>query len=223
MSSLDGNHLLGDAATRIEAKRSAAKSPAQNGDARHMRVVETGQSTAVIVSIRGGVLSGASVGDSGAWLVHATEAIDLTVGQSRKPLVGAGGRPWRIPATPLGDGTLLVASDGLFRYAQRAAILRMAAADDLAAAAQALIGLVRLPTGALQDDAAVVLCRERRIRAAADDVRSERDRTFGGVRLPRPRPDQDGEPTRAPVAHPQDVGRRDLLHDRRVARLRARR
>jgi len=119
-----------------------------------------GQSTAVIVSIRGGVVSGASVGDSGAWLIHDGDAIDLTEGQSRKPLVGAGCRTWCIPPRPLGGGTLLVASDGLLRYAQRAAIVRLARDGDLPAAARALIDLVRLPSGRLQDDVAVVLGRE---------------------------------------------------------------
>jgi hypothetical protein len=117
--------------------------------------------------------AGGNVGAAVAQWAAQKELGDLTAGQSRKPLVGAGGRPWRIPPTPLGDATLLVASDGLFRYAQRAAILRVATGDDLAAAAQALIELVRLPSGALQDDVAVVLCRELRERATADDVRAE--------------------------------------------------
>jgi serine/threonine protein phosphatase PrpC len=123
-----------------------------------------GQSTAVIVSIRGGVLSGASVGDSGAWLVHNGDAIDLTEGQHRKPLVGAGCRPWHIPPTSVGGSTLLVASDGLLRYAKRSAIVRLASGEDLPAAARALVDLVRLPTGGLQDDVAVVLCRASRAR-----------------------------------------------------------
>ncbi len=34
------------------------------------------------------------------------------------------------------------------------------AGDDLAVVARALVDLVRLPSGALQDDVALVLCRE---------------------------------------------------------------
>ena len=137
-----------------------------------------GQSTAVVISIRGGVLSGASAGDSGAWLVQNGDAIDLTEGQSRKPLVGAGCRPWHIPRQLLGDGTLLVASDGLLHYAPRAAIIRLVSGEDLPTAARALVDLVRLPSGGLQDDVAVVLCRQLRVRAASDDVQSapEEDR-----------------------------------------------
>lgn len=119
-----------------------------------------GQSTAVIVSIRDGVISGASVGDSGAWLLQGGDVVDLTHGQQRKPLVGDGCVPWRIPPTPLSGGTLLVASDGLLKYARRPDISRIAGDRDLPAAARALVDLVRLPDGALQDDAAVVLCRE---------------------------------------------------------------
>src|SRR4051812_17696175 len=56
-----------------------------------------GQSTTVIISIHRGVLSGCSVGDSGAWLLCGTDSVELTHGQHRKPLVGAGCVPWRIP------------------------------------------------------------------------------------------------------------------------------
>lgn len=121
-----------------------------------------GQSTAVIVSIRDGILSGASVGDSGAWLLHEGNVVDLTHDQQRKPLVGDGCTPSRMPPTRLDGGTLLVASDGLLKYAKRPDILRIASGDDLQAAARALLDLVRLPNGALQDDVAIVLCREVR-------------------------------------------------------------
>lgn len=120
-----------------------------------------GQSTAVIVSISDGLLTGASVGDSGAWLVCGTEALDLTANQLRKPLLGGGCLPRPLLPTPLDDHTLLVASDGLFRYASHRDLVSIATHPDLSAAAAALIDLVRLPTGALQDDIAVVVCRQR--------------------------------------------------------------
>jgi serine/threonine protein phosphatase PrpC len=119
-----------------------------------------GQSTAVIISVRGGVLSGASVGDSGSWLLRGTDVVDLTEGQQRKPLVGSGCVPWPIAPTGLDGGTLLVASDGLLRYSKRTDIVRLASGADLQAAARALIDVVRLPNGELQDDVAVVLCRQ---------------------------------------------------------------
>ena len=120
-----------------------------------------GHSTAVILSIHAGSISGASVGDSGAWLLRAADITDLTERQQRKPLVGGGCTPFRIQPVQLGLGTLLVASDGLLNYAKRSDILRTVRGSDLHAAAQALIDLVRLRNGALQDDVAVVLCRAR--------------------------------------------------------------
>jgi serine/threonine protein phosphatase PrpC len=67
--------------------------------------------------------------------------------------------PFPIEAGPIGTATLLVASDGLFKYAAHREIARLARAADLEVAARALIDLVRLPAGGLQDDVSVVLCR----------------------------------------------------------------
>jgi serine/threonine protein phosphatase PrpC len=119
-----------------------------------------GQSTAVILSIDASGLVGASVGDSGAWMIAESEVVDLTDGQTRKPLVGDGCIPFRTTAPPLGHRTLLVASDGLLRYAKQHDIARIANGPDLAAAARALVNLVRLPSGGLQDDVSIVLCRQ---------------------------------------------------------------
>lgn len=118
-----------------------------------------GQSTAVLLAVSETGISGASVGDSGAWLIVGANAVDLTAGQQRKPLVGDGCVSYRIAAPPLADGTLLVASDGLLRYAKEADIARIASGADLHAAARALVDLVRLPNGQLQDDVSIVLCR----------------------------------------------------------------
>jgi len=117
-----------------------------------------GETTAVVLSMNAHGISGASVGDSGAWLV-GNEVIDLTERQVRKPLVGGGCDPVAFHCGPLGIATLLVASDGLLRYAKQQDIVRVARQGDLAVAARALIDLVRLRSGALQDDVSVVLCR----------------------------------------------------------------
>ena len=103
---------------------------------------------------------GASVGDSGAWVIRGSQIEDATDGQARKPLLGAGCQPFEIHAAPLRADTLLVASDGLLRYARPDDIARLASGPDPAAAARSLIELVRLKSGALPDDVAVVLCRE---------------------------------------------------------------
>lgn len=130
---------------------------ALDGDHQRLR---NGQSTAVVLSLDPGGIRGASVGDSGAWVIRGDELIDLTEGQLRKPLLGDGCRPFRVRGL-LGGATLLAASDGLWRYARRGDIVRLAQSADLEEAARALVALVRLANGALQDDVAVVLCRSR--------------------------------------------------------------
>ncbi len=119
-----------------------------------------GQSTAVFLSLSASGVSGASVGDSGAWVLVGTEVVELAAGQHRKPLVGDGCLPFQVTAPPLGGGTLLVASDGLLRYAKQSDIVRIANGPDLRAAARDLVDHVRLPNGSLQDDVAIVLCRQ---------------------------------------------------------------
>jgi len=124
----------------------------------HLRNV--GLTTAIIVHVRADAVSGASVGDSAAWLIDG-EVIDLTEHQRRKPLVGGGCVPVVFHSErPLGTATLLVASDGLFSYAAAADIARIVRAGrDLRETADTLVELVRLPSGGLQDDVTIVLCR----------------------------------------------------------------
>ncbi len=117
-----------------------------------------GLATAVVVELRAAGLRGASVGDSGAWLV-GDGIVDLTAGQRLKPLLGAGATPIAFTAPPLADRTLLVASDGLWKYARPVDIAAAARLLDLADAAAALLALVRLPSGGLPDDVAIVLVR----------------------------------------------------------------
>jgi serine/threonine protein phosphatase PrpC len=119
-----------------------------------------GQSTAIVVAVTCAGVVGAAVGDSGAWVIRDTSIEDLTAGQLRKPLLGAGCVPSVVRGRSLEGGTLLVASDGLLKYASQARIARIASGADLALAARALVDLVRLRSGALQDDVSIVLCRE---------------------------------------------------------------
>jgi len=119
-----------------------------------------GLTTAIIMHVGDGGVVGASVGDSAACRIDR-DVIDLTERQHRKPLVGGGCVPVAFRCErPLGTATLLVASDGLFAYAAAADIARIVrAGGDLCAMADTLVGLVRLPTGGLQDDVTIVLCR----------------------------------------------------------------
>jgi hypothetical protein len=57
----------------------------------------------------------------------------------------------------LGRGTLLMATDGLWKYMDRARIAKAASIRPLEAACTALVGGVRLKGGTLQDDVAIVL------------------------------------------------------------------
>jgi serine/threonine protein phosphatase PrpC len=118
-----------------------------------------GETTAVVLAIMSGKICGASVGDSEAWLITPERRQVLTARQWRKPLVGSGAAmpvPIRLPHR---GGTLLAGSDGLFKYAPAEAIRQAALHGSPELACQALVELVRLPGGKLQDDVAVVVCR----------------------------------------------------------------
>jgi PPM family protein phosphatase len=119
---------------------------------------QAGLSTGVIVSVTHGKVTGASAGDSAAWLVRAAGHEDLTRGEAQKPLLGSGRcRPVTFSAAL--DGTLLLATDGLFKYARPELIAALARGPDLAAASKSLVELVRLPSGKLSDDVAAILHR----------------------------------------------------------------
>ncbi|MGN6109630.1 MAG: hypothetical protein ACTHU0_31265 [Kofleriaceae bacterium] len=122
-----------------------------------------GLTTAVALTVTGDGISGASAGDSGAWVVWSRgdePAIDELTANQQGALIGNHAVAVAFRGGPLAGGTLVVASDGLFRYAPREAIARAALGPDLTAAAHALVALVRLPSGELPDDVSIVLCRE---------------------------------------------------------------
>ncbi|HEY6940128.1 hypothetical protein [Dokdonella sp.] len=114
-----------------------------------------GQSTAILVELREGVLRGASTGDSRAWLIGGN-LIELTRSQRRRPLLGDGGLP--VPFGPVAlRGRLLLASDGLFDYVDLRAIARTAVGGELASCARALTALPRFADGTFPDDVVVLL------------------------------------------------------------------
>jgi serine/threonine protein phosphatase PrpC len=120
-----------------------------------------GQTTAVIAIVDAHGVRGASVGDSGAWIVTGAGYTDLTVRQIPKPLLGSGqANPVTFEHGPLRPGgDLVVATDGLLKYIRPralSALLEAAAFDELP---RRLVGAVRLRSGALADDATVVLVR----------------------------------------------------------------
>ena len=129
---------------------------ALDGDGRRLA---GGQSTAIVLVVDEAGIRGASIGDSEAWLVRADRVDVLTANQQRKPLLGGGGHPASTSTGPIGNATLVVASDGLFRYAKAIDIARIAMLPDLATSADQLVALVRLPSGNVPDDLSIVLCR----------------------------------------------------------------
>ena len=75
-----------------------------------------GEATGVYITLQGNLLSGASVGDSEAWLVTNDDVIFLTENQISKPPLGSG---LSIPVQfrdILFSGVLLITSDGLTKY-----------------------------------------------------------------------------------------------------------
>ncbi|MCW8139181.1 MAG: protein phosphatase 2C family protein [Planctomycetota bacterium] len=118
-----------------------------------------GEATAVLAVVRAGTVFGASVGDSGAWLLARDEVVDLTRDQVRKPMVGLGrASPVAFGPRALDPGArLLLASDGLLKYSPRERIVQTALGQPLTQAVWSLIECVRLPSGGLHDDTAVIL------------------------------------------------------------------
>jgi serine/threonine protein phosphatase PrpC len=116
----------------------------------------TGETTAVVVVIGPDGLTGVSVGDSEAWAVTATSIDDLTRGQERSRL-GSGRAVPVVFQRPSLEGALLVATDGLFKYASGARIAATIRESSVEQTADRLVSLVKLPSGGFPDDVAVAV------------------------------------------------------------------
>lgn len=83
---------------------------------------------------------------------------NLTERQSRKPLIGSGAAlPMPFFYNRTENGILLLATDGLLKYASAERIANVRRQQKQAEAARALTELVRYPSGALPDDVTVIL------------------------------------------------------------------
>lgn len=132
----------------------------QEIDAHLAKAAHGGQTTLVVASISHDTVVGAAVGDSIAWLIDGLHLSNLTAGVPRKPLLGDGGAsPRAFGPVRLGVSTLLLTTDGLWKYAQRSRIAAEASGP-FQGVCDRLASLVRLPSGALQDDVGVVIVRE---------------------------------------------------------------
>ena len=115
-----------------------------------------GETTVVVVFLTDEEIVGASVGDSGGWML-AGIWLNLLEDQRRKPLLGTGAAvPIGFGPFPMGERVLL-GSDGLFKYVDAERIGRLASNSSLESAASELVKAARLPSGRLQDDIAVVI------------------------------------------------------------------
>ena len=115
-----------------------------------------GECAIAVVEVSPGQVYGASVGDCEAWLVEEGGVFDLTEHQRHKPLLGSRESlpvffgPW-----PMGQSVLL-GSDGLFKYASRASILHTLQTSFSEDVVDNLIRHAQLENGAFHDDVSVI-------------------------------------------------------------------
>jgi serine/threonine protein phosphatase PrpC len=117
-----------------------------------------GETTGIIVVVKPDRLFGASVGDSAAWLFNGDSQQELTRGQKRKPFLGGGGVLPFTFSVEAPQGTLVVATDGLWKYTSIEAIQATVNENSPDGLAHKLVDLVRLKSGDLPDDICVITC-----------------------------------------------------------------
>jgi serine/threonine protein phosphatase PrpC len=118
-----------------------------------------GETTGIVVVLSARGLIGLSTGDSEAWLVTGDQIDNLTVGQHTRQRLGSSGATPTIFRRPAPREALVVASDGLFKFAARDVIAGIVRAGAVGPAAEQLVELVRLRSGKVAEDVAVVLAR----------------------------------------------------------------
>jgi serine/threonine protein phosphatase PrpC len=117
-----------------------------------------GETTCAVAVVSEAEVYGASVGDSGAWVINEGGFINLTEKQSRRPFIGSGSAlPIPFEYKETGNESILLATDGLLKYTSPERIAAACRDGEPAEAARRLIELVRYPSGALPDDVTVIL------------------------------------------------------------------
>jgi serine/threonine protein phosphatase PrpC len=117
-----------------------------------------GETTCGLAIVTESEVYGASVGDSGVWVINETGFANLTARQSRKPFIGSGvASPIPFDHMRTGREFVLLATDGLLKYTSAERIITIcregAPPDEIA---RRLIELVRYQSGALPDDVTVI-------------------------------------------------------------------
>lgn len=119
-----------------------------------------GQAAVVVASACRDQVVGAAVGDAVAWIISPSGVVDLTAEARPKPLLGDGAAvPRPFGPVRIGSSTLLLATDGLWKYAAQAVIAERVRAALIPGSRANLVDAVRLASGELQDDVGVVLVR----------------------------------------------------------------
>jgi PPM family protein phosphatase len=133
----------------------------QEADTRLLTHPIAGETTAVIAAISNNIIYGASVGDSGAFLIQQPADFELTAQQQRKPFLGSGiAIPSSYGPIPF-YGTLLLATDGLIKYAPMTKIHQIVLNNPIESVAQSLIESIRYPSGNLPDDVSIIVCKKK--------------------------------------------------------------
>lgn len=129
---------------------------------------DSGETTGIIAVVSPKLVFGASVGDSGARLYGSEKVMDLTPARLTKPFIGSGGAHVSEFGGAM-NGTLVVATDGLWKYANPEKIAAKVSSTSPDKLASELTNLARLRSGGLPDDIAIVTCRFAPAAAAASD------------------------------------------------------
>ena len=118
------------------------------------------ETTGLVVVLGARGLVGISTGDSEAWVVTSSIVDNLTVGQHTKHRLGSRSATVTTFQRSLLAGVLVIATDGLFKFAAPEVIARIVRDNAIRAAALGLVELVRLRSGKHADDVAVVLVQQ---------------------------------------------------------------
>ena len=123
-----------------------------------VRIARTGAEASVALAVVvGDRVYGASVGDCGVWSVQGATIADLTRFQRRKPLLGSRDADV-IPFAGTFAGVLLLATDGLLKYAKPGEIVHALSSEESPETiADQLLGLANREIGRPMDDVGLVI------------------------------------------------------------------
>lgn len=116
-----------------------------------------GETTCALAVVTESDVYGASVGDSGVWIINENGFTNLTARQSRKPFIGSGvACPILFDYSRTGKESLLLATDGLLKYTSPERIIETCRTRHRSEVPRRLIELVRYASGALPDDVTAI-------------------------------------------------------------------